>query len=132
MQGQQQQRICKTDREHQQEGALVMCEENRENETNLNLSELLQKWKEKRSLSAERAEAIREEIIRTELTAATASVFKPESLAEAGQEEADEADEANEADKDLGYEWWLDLYQKTTIDSINRMNAGYHSLYKTA
>ncbi len=97
--------------------------ENSERKTNPNLIELLQSWKEKRSLSAEKAEVIREEIVKTEMAAATASVIKPEGFAKADQEEAD---------RDLGYEWWLDLYQQTTINSINRMNAGYQSVFKTA
>ena len=97
-----------------------MREENREGKTDTNLTELLQSWKESRSLSAQKAEAIREEIVKTERTAADNI---PEKFTKAKQEESE---------RDLGHEWWLNLYQQTTINSINRMNAGYQFGFKTA
>ncbi len=82
------------------------------------LDELLQAWKKEKSLDRNRAKNIRDKITAGEVHS---------------HENKEEMSDAAGGQNPTGdHRWWFKLYQETTVESINRVNAAFDYGFKSA
>ena len=82
------------------------------------LNELLNAWKEEKSLSRDRAQNIKDKI--------TGGKVRSD---EKHEEMCDDSILHNPTDD---HRWWFKLYQESTVESINRVNATFDYGFKSA
>lgn len=82
------------------------------------LDELLNAWKEEKSISRDRAQNIRDKIIAGDV--------------QSKMEKEEMGDAAGGQNPTGNHQWWFKLYQRSTVDSINRVNAAFNYGLKSA